>query len=97
VLEAAAAYLQAFPQHLRRPRVDADSLRHLAPLDTSVARGPDLDRTSGSAELDKRIIQRREAGGGATDAGACGAFAVTRPEGREPGAQVSWSRVEAKR
>jgi amidase len=41
VLEAAAAYLQACPLHLKRPRVDADALRHLAPVHTSTARGPD--------------------------------------------------------
>ena len=41
VLEAAAAYLQACPQHLERSRVDADALRHLAPVHTSTARGPD--------------------------------------------------------
>jgi len=41
VLEAAAAYLQACPQHLQRPRVDASSLRHLPPVHTSATMGPD--------------------------------------------------------
>jgi amidase len=41
VLEAAAAYLQACPQHLRRPQVDAGSLRHLADVQTSATGGPD--------------------------------------------------------
>ena len=41
VLEAAAAYLQACPQHLRRPRVDAKSLRDLPPVHTSTTAGPD--------------------------------------------------------
>jgi len=41
VLEAAAAYLQACPQHLQRPRVDASSLRHLPPVHTSTTAGPD--------------------------------------------------------
>jgi amidase len=41
VLEAAAAYLEACPQHLQRPRVDAGSLRDLPEVHTSATRGPD--------------------------------------------------------
>jgi amidase len=41
VLEAAAAYLQACPQHLRRPQVDAGSFRNLADVQPSVTGGSD--------------------------------------------------------
>jgi amidase len=48
VLEAAAAYLQACPQHLRRPRVDAGSLLHLPEVHTSTTMGPDWIGRSGA-------------------------------------------------
>jgi amidase len=48
VLEAAAAYLQACPQHLRRPGLDADSLRNLAEVQTSVTGGSDWIGRPGS-------------------------------------------------
>jgi amidase len=49
VLEAAAAYLQACPEHLRRPQVDADSLRHLAEVQTSVTGGSDWIARAGAS------------------------------------------------
>lgn len=49
VLEAAAAYLQACPQHLRRPQVDAGSLRHLADVQTSVTGGSDWIGRAGAS------------------------------------------------
>jgi amidase len=49
VLEAAVAYLQACPQHLRRPQIDADSLRHLADVQTSVTGGSDWIARAGAS------------------------------------------------
>jgi hypothetical protein len=49
VLEAAAAYLQACPQHLRRPQVDAGSLRQLGEVQAAVTRGPDWIGRAGTS------------------------------------------------
>jgi amidase len=49
VLEAAAAYLAACPQHLRVPAVDAASLRNLAEMHPSVTGGADWIGRAGAA------------------------------------------------
>jgi len=41
VLEAAAAYLRACPQHLKRPTIDSEALRQLPDIHPSLAAGPD--------------------------------------------------------